>query len=184
MALAALLLVPLYFVPFWTISMTAPQYPEGIGMYIHINDISGHSKHDIQSINTLNHYIGMQEIQKEDFAEIKVMPWIVGFMILFGLAAAASGNIKWVIAWLALMVVLAIAGLVDYYMWGYEYGHNLDPNAAIKVPGMSYQPPLIGSKELLNIDASSWPYWGTLFLSLSMVISAGIVWTEKFKKEK
>ena len=51
----------------------------------------------------------------------------------------------------------AVAGLGDFWKWGYEYGHQLDPHAAIKVPGMSYQPPLIGSKQLLNFHATSWP---------------------------
>ena len=43
--------------------------------------------------------------------------------------------------------------MVDFYLWEYEYGHNLDPTAPIQVPGMSYQPPLIGYKMLLNFGA-------------------------------
>ena len=39
----------------------------------------------------------------------------------------------------------------------YDYGHNLNPNAAIVVPGMSYQPPLFGFKQLLNFGAYSYP---------------------------
>lgn len=182
MALAALMLLPLYFIPFWSISMTAPQYPEGIGMYIHINDVTGHNRHDIQSINTLNHYIGMKEIQVDEIPEIKIMPWIIAGMILFGLIAALTGNIKLVISWIVIMVILGITGLVDYYLWGYDYGHNLSPDAPIKVPGMSYQPPLIGSKQLLNIKASSWPYWGSLFIAVSMIMASGTVWIEKFKR--
>jgi hypothetical protein len=182
MAIAALSLLPLYFIPFWSISMTAPQYPEGIGMYIHINDVTGHNRHDIQSINTLNHYIGMKEIIVDEIPELKIIPWIIATMIFLGLMAAAFGNIKMVIAWIIIMVILGIAGLVDYYLWGYDYGHNLSPDAPIKVPGMSYQPPLIGSKQLLNIRASSWPYWGSLFIAISMVLASGSVWIEKFKK--
>ena len=182
MGIAALLLGGLFYMPFWTIDMTAPQYPEGIGMYIHIDDVQGHNRHDLQSINTLNKYIGMAEIHKEDFWEFDIMPWVIGFLIAFGLLAAMVGNIKLVYAWLALMVLLGIAGLVDFYMWGYEYGHNLSPDAPIKVPGMSYQPPLIGCKQLLNINACSWPYTGSIFIGLSMVMAAGVVWIEKFNK--
>jgi copper chaperone NosL len=58
---------------------------------------------------------------------------------------------------MAVFLVSAIAGLVDFYRWEYSYGHNLDPGAAIKVPGMTYQPPLIGSTKLLNFTAHSWP---------------------------
>ena len=182
MGLAALMLLGLYFMPFWTINMSAPQYPEGIGMYIHIDDVTGHNRHDLQSINTLNHYIGMAEIHAEDFPEFDIMPWVIGFLIGLGLIAATTGSMKLVITWLVLMVILGIAGLVDFYMWGHDYGHNLSPDAPIKVPGMSYQPPLIGCKQLLNINACSWPYTGSIFIGISFVMAAGVVWYEKIKK--
>ena len=61
---------------------------------------------------------------------------------------------------LLLLALGAVAGLVDFWRWGYDYGHELDEHAAIKVPGMSYQPPVIGTKQLLNFQASSWPELG------------------------
>ena len=179
MAIAALALLGLYYFPFWTISMHAPQYPEGIGMYIHIDDVTGHKRHDLQSINTLNHYIGMAEIHKEDFPEFVVMPWIIAAVIGLGLIAAATGNIKLVYGWLGLMVILGIVGLVDFYLWGYDYGHNLSPDAPIKIPGMSYKPPMIGCKQLLNINACSWPWTGSIFIGISVALAAGSVWIEK-----
>jgi copper chaperone NosL len=181
-ALAALLLIPLYFMPFWTISMKAPQYPQGIGMYIYINDVQGHNRHDIQSINILNHYIGMQEINVDEIPEIRIMPWIFAFMIAAGIIGALTGSRTFMLSWLILFVLLAIAGIVDYYLWGYEYGHNLSPDAPIKVPGMSYQPPLIGSKQLLNITAWSLPYWGSLFIALSMGTAGLGLYREYFRR--
>lgn len=181
MGLAALMLVALYYMPFWTISMSAPQYPEGIGMHIHIDNVTGHNRHDLQSINTLNHYIGMAEIHKEDFPEFEIIPWVIGFMIGFGILAAVLGNFKLVIAWFVLMIILGIIGLVDFYLWGYDYGHNLSPDAPIKVPGMSYQPPVIGCKQLLNIKACSWPYTGSIFIGFSMLLAGGAAWYEKTK---
>ena len=51
-----------------------------------------------------------------------------------------------------------MAGLIDFWKWEYDYGHDLDTvNAIIKIPGMSYQPPVIGSRQLLNFTATSWP---------------------------
>ena len=50
--------------------------------------------------------------------------------------------------------MLGVVALSDFYHWEYEYGHDLDTvHAIIKVPGMTYQPPLIGSKQLLNFTA-------------------------------
>lgn len=179
MLICALLLIPLFFIPFWTINMTAPQYPEGIGMFIHIDNVLGHKRSDLQSINTLNHYIGMKEIHVDDFPEFDIMPWIMGIIVLTGIAAAATGRMSLVWTWIVLMGLLSVGGFIDFYLWGYDYGHNLDPNAAIKVPGMSYQPPLLGCKQLLNIHACSWPYTGSIFIGLSMLLAGGVVWYEK-----
>ena len=73
------------------------------------------------------------------------------------------------------MVIVAcgLAALVDFYLWGYDYGHNLDPTAPIVVPGMSYQPPLIGSKQLLNFTAFSGPdIGGWIFVASGILILA------------
>jgi len=176
MAIAALLLIGVYFFPIWSISMEAPQYPEGIGMNITVNDIHGKERHDLDNINGLNHYIGMKRITPESIPELKAMPYIFGILIISGLLIAFFGNRKWIMGWLVVFVLFAIAGLVDYYIWGYDYGHNLSPDAPIKVPGMTYQPPLIGSKQLLNINATSVPHISFYIALISMGIAGWIWW--------
>jgi copper chaperone NosL len=74
------------------------------------------------------------------------------------------------LAWGILFVVMGILGIYDFYRWEYDYGHNLSPTAPIKVPGMAYQPPLFGTKMLLNFKASSYPGWGSLFFLLSVMM--------------
>ncbi|MGH7695167.1 MAG: hypothetical protein ACRENH_09300, partial [Gemmatimonadaceae bacterium] len=65
-----------------------------------------------------------------------------------------------------------IAGLADFWKWEYDYGHDLDmENAIIKVPGMNYQPPLIGSKQLLNFTATSLPAAGAIVLGVSLTLA-------------
>lgn len=150
---SVVLLAGIYFVPIWNILLDAPQYPERLQMKIHINELSG----DLQTINGLNHYIGMKVIEPESIAELKLMPYILGGMILLGLITFFTGKKSLLWIWFILLAAAAIAGAIDFYMWEYDYGHNLDPNAIIKVPGMNYQPPLIGSKQLLNFTAQSLP---------------------------
>jgi len=176
MTLGALLLTGVFLFPIWSISLEAPQYPEGIGMNISINNIEGKKPHDLQNINGLNHYIGMQEIEPDSIPELKIMPWIIGFLMISGVLIGIWGGRKWVMAWVVLFMLLAIAGLVDFYIWEYNYGHNLDPDAAVKIPGMSYQPPLIGSKMLLNFKAVSLPHIGFFFALTSMIIGSFICW--------
>ena len=181
MAVAALLLIGVYLFPIWSISLEAPQYPEGIGLNIWVDTIEGKEPHDLQNINGLNHYIGMKTITPDSIPELKIMPPLFAALILFGLGVAYWGNRKWILAWLGLFVALAITGLVDFWLWEYDYGHNLDPNAPIKVPGMSYQPPLIGTKQLLNMETTSLPHIGFLFALASMGL-AGLAWWKEGDK--
>ncbi len=157
-----------YVLPIWRISLEAPQYPEGLGMYIWVNNITGQQAHDLDKINNLNHYIGMKTIHPESIKELTVMPYIIGALLALGLVSAASGK-RWMLyGWTVLFVLVAVVGLVDFYLWEYDYGHNLDPRAAISIPGMSYQPPLIGSKKLLNFTAVSLPAAAGWAIFLSM----------------
>jgi len=176
LAVAALSLALVYWLPLWHVGLKAPQYPEGLGLYIGINRIVGEQPQDLESINGLNHYIGMKRITPADIPELRFMPWLVAGLIGLGLVAALSGRRPLLYAWVVLFAAGAAAGLADFYRWGYDYGHNLDPQAIIKIPGMSYQPPLLGSKQLLNFHATSWPAAGGWILiaalGIGVVLSA------------
>jgi copper chaperone NosL len=152
-AIASVGLVATYFLPVWFIFLIAPQYPEGLTMNIWLNKITG----QVDIINGLNHYIGMKHIKPEMFPEFTYLVYVVAFFILLGLIVAITGKRKLLFAYLILTVVGGVAAMVDFYSWGYDYGHNLDPKAAIQVPGLFYQPPLVGHKKLLNFDAYSYP---------------------------
>lgn len=168
-ALASLLMITAYFVPLWQILMWAPQYPEGLEMDIWINTISG----DVKIISALNHYIGMKHIEVSMFPEFNYMIYIVGFLIAFGLGVAWLNKRIGLWAFVILLAATGIAAMVDFWLWGYDYGHNLDPTAAIIVPGMSYQPPLIGTKQLLNFTAFSGPDIGGWIFIVSACITIG-----------
>ena len=168
-AAATGILILMYFLPLWSISLEAPQYPEGIGLYIWIDNITGEHKHDLANINRLNHYIGMKEIHPESIAELRIMPYIIFALIIFGIAANLLKKRIFLIIWLVIFMLIAITGLVDFYLWEYDYGHNLNPDAAIKIPGMSYQPPLIGTKQILNMRTTSLPAAGGLVAFLSII---------------
>ena len=175
-AIAALVMSAAYGLPLWRIALVAPQYPEGLGMLIRINGIDGFKDGDLQSINGLNHYIGMKAIVPESIPELKYMPLILAALIVGGLAVAWIGRRLPFAAWAVGMGAVFAAGLVDYWKWGYDYGHDLNPNAIIRVPGMTYQPPLIGSKQLLNFQATSWPgAGGWILIAVAIVVGVLVV---------
>lgn len=172
LAVLALALLAVLRTPLWHIELIAPQYPEGLGMYIWADQITGQKPNDLNSINGLNHYIGMKEIRPEAIPELRLMPWVIVGLTLTGLGVAAAGRRSLLYAWTGVFLIAGLVGLVDFYLWGYDYGHDLNPMAAIKVPGMSYQPPLIGSKNLLNFKAVSWPSLGGW---IAFLVQAGTV---------
>ncbi|MBL7994943.1 hypothetical protein JNM05_06175 [bacterium] len=177
-ASASMMLVVLYFFPMWIIDLDAPQYPEGIGLHIWINKISGQKPNDLNTINGLNHYIGMKIITPEDIPELKLMPYIVAFLIFTGLIVAFAGKRFLLNTWVIIFFLVLAAGLFDFYMWEYDYGHNLDPHAAIKVPGMTYQPPLIGTKQLLNMKTTSLPHIGAIVAGISFMLGVFVMTVE------
>ena len=174
--LAGVLLLGLvYVLPLWKITLEAPQYPEGLGMYIRINTVEGVEANNLNQINNLNHYIGMKPIHPDTIPELKIMPWVVLSLIILGLLVVWHWKRSLLISWLVLFTLVAVVGLVDFYKWEYDYGHNLDmKNAIIKIPDMNYQPPLIGSKQLLNFKAHSYPAAGgiIIFLSFGLAVVA------------
>ncbi|HET7897741.1 MAG TPA: hypothetical protein VFL47_08725, partial [Flavisolibacter sp.] len=143
-AIASLGLLPTLILPVWFIYLIAPQYPEGLTMQIWLTKITG----QVDIINGLNHYIGMKHIKAEMFPEFTYLPYIVLFFTLLGLIVAATGKRKLLFAYIVLTVIGGAAAMLDFYKWGYDYGHDLDPKAPIQVPGLSYQPPLFGHKTL------------------------------------
>jgi hypothetical protein len=158
MVIAALCLAGLFFLPMWEITLEAPQYPEGneLGILIHIDKVEGAHENDLQNLNGLNHYIG--------------------------LLVAGVGKRSFILVWLALLTIAGALGLYDFYLWLYDYGHNLDPHAAIKIPGMSYQPPLIGVQQLLNFKAHSWPAFGFYLIAVGAVIASLTWWISRPKR--
>ena len=167
------------FVPIWAIYLEAPQYPEGLGMFLHANKITG----DYEIINGLNHYIGMKTIHQEDFWEFKVLPYALGFFAVLAFLFAFLKK-KWgLFFFTALFLLFGIAFMVDFWLWEYDYGHNLNPNAPIIVPGMSYQPPLLGFKQLLNFGAYSYPDVGGWIMFAVGIISL-VLSVLEFKSSK
>ncbi len=181
--ISALLLLSLFLFPMWKITLIAPQYPSGVTMFIWINKINGTEPGTLQNINILNHYVGMKKIEPESIPELKYFPIVITIMSVLGMALALS-NRKWLwVSWMVLLAILAVLGMYDFYLWGYDYGHNLDPTAPIKIPGMAYQPPLVGNKLLLNFLAKSWPATGGWLIVLTFILGSFSIWL-KVKQEK
>lgn len=184
MITAALLPLLLFVFPLWKITLEAPQYPTPLGMYIYIDDFADANPHDIKNINLMNHYVGMKYIP-DAIPEFKVFPIGIIITSLLGLVIGLKASHRWYLYWFILMVAVSTAGLVDFYIWEYQYGHDLDPKAIMKFTNpdgsvMGFQPPFFGTKRILNFTAHSYPQGGAYFLAAG--IALGLVAYLKARK--
>jgi len=185
MAIAGIILFGAIFFPMWRMELSAPQYPEGLTLQMYAYKLAG----NVASINDLNHYIGMKTLHTEDFIEFTLLPYILGFFGLLALVSAFIGKKKWALTTLILLLIFGVVALIDFYRWNYNYGHNLSPTAAIKIPGMAFQPPLLGFKQLLNFGVYSIPDLGGIIMIVAGVIIALVVvmeykWYKLLSKKK
>jgi copper chaperone NosL len=173
-------LIAVLFTPIWRIDLQAPQYPEGLKMFIHADKLAG----DVTIINGLNHYIGMKTLHEDDFKEFKVLPVIIIFFSAFFIFTGITGKRRWLNLLSILFIAFGVLAMVDFWRWEFAYGHNLNPNAAIIVPGMSYQPPLIGFKQLLNFGAYSIPATGGwIFIAAGFFLLASTIYEWKLARK-
>lgn len=162
--LSAILPLFSFIFPLWFIKLIAPQYPEGVNLYIYINKIGG----QIDLVNGLNHYIGMKKIDPNAIVELKFMPYIVIFLSFLGILSTIIKNRILILFYFLVFSFFAILGLWDFYKWEYDYGHNLSPDAPIKIE--PFQPPLFGIKKLLNFTVYSFPHIGGWLIILAWII--------------
>lgn len=176
--LAALTLLPTFVQPLYTMTMFAPQYPDGLRLQIYSYKlVGGNGGQDITEINVLNHYIGMRDLVSEDFGEFKWMPFVIGAFSLLFARTLVMGKMTHLVDSLVLFIYFGAFALwsFGYKMW--TYGHNLAPTAAVKVD--PFMPPMFGYKQLANFEVYAYPALGSyclgfsaLFLVLAFILAA------------
>jgi hypothetical protein len=162
---AALLLIPTFILPLWRMTLYSNQFPDGLELYIYTHTIEGghpQNRDDLREISTLNHYIGMRPLLESDFSEFKWMPLLIGIFLILALRSAVMGKMSNVVDVGALFGYFGLFSLWSFYSRLYQYGHNLDPTAPVKVA--PFTPPLIGSKQLANFTVYSYPGAASYFL--------------------
>jgi hypothetical protein len=174
LVVAAITLAATLVFPLWNMTMFAPQYPEGLRLDIHTQELrGGNGGQDLKEINLLNHYIGMRDLANDDFTEFKWMPFVIGAIALLFLRAAAHGTMASLVD---STVVFCYFGAFSLWSFGfklYQYGHNLAPSAPVKVP--PFTPPMFGYRQLANFEVYSYPAAGTyLMVATALAVFAAI----------
>jgi copper chaperone NosL len=186
MGLGLLILLGVFLFPLWQITLEAAQFPGGLRLNIWINQFSGDEGGGdiIKNINILNHYIGMQYIEPDSIPELKYFPIVVWGMAGLGRLTILLNRFWAYFVWGGILGILCLLGVYDFYLWLYDYGHNLDPQAPIKIEDMVYMPPLFGEKDLLNFYVKSYPRMGTIAVALSLAFSFFAAWVTRWTDKR
>ncbi|HET6895812.1 MAG TPA: hypothetical protein VFH72_10570 [Candidatus Baltobacteraceae bacterium] len=138
--LAAALLFLALALPWWRISMVAPQYPFGLHVTTWFFGVNG----DVKEVDELNHYIGFMPL-----AAIAAFERHVAFaagplaLLLLAAAAAVRSRIGGLLAIPA--ITLPVVFVADLAAWLRYAGHHLDPHAALSGAVMPWTPVLFGA---------------------------------------
>ncbi len=176
---AGLVLIPTFLLPLWNMTFLAQQYPEGLELYIYSHSLdSGDDGNDLNEINILNHYIGMAELEQEDFSELKWIPLIIGLIIVITFRAAIVGTLGSVLDIIVISIYFAMFSVWSFYNKLFLYGHNLDPKASVTVD--PFTPPVFGYKMVGQFEVWSYPAAGTwFFVIFGLLLVVGLILSRK-----
>ena len=167
---AAATIVTSLFYPLWKMHLVAPQYSDGLDLFIYTYKIVGgglNGQHLVE-INNLNHYIGMAPIVQADFLEMRWMPFIFGLITLMILRSVVFGQMGNVVDLFVVYCYFGIFSIGSFWYRLYTYGHNLDPHAPMRIT--PFTPLLMGTKQIANFRESSYPQLGAYLLCFSVLL--------------
>jgi hypothetical protein len=137
--LAALLLMTSMFLPYWSMTLFAPQYPDGLQVNVYVNQLEG----DVREVDSLNHYLGMPRLDEGGQLERSISRFSIVALGLLLMGAVFVHN-----RWAAVMALPATGYpfifLADLFYILYTYGHSIDPQSALGGAIAPFTPPLLG----------------------------------------
>jgi hypothetical protein len=162
---AAVLIIVSIFLPYWSLVLHAPQYPQGLVVHAYLDRLEG----DVQEIDGLNHYIGMRPLGEAAQLEKSISIFAIVALALLVLAAIFIHS-----PWSALLALPAIllpaVFLVDLYFWLNNFGQNLDPNAALSSSIEPFTPTILGEGLIGQFKTVAFADFGLLLACAASVL--------------
>jgi len=177
MVTAAVLLLISIFLPYWKLTLFAPQYPEGLKAVIYVNRAAG----DIQELDILNHYIGMKSMKEAAPLERSLSIFLIAGIILLVVASIyVHSPIALFLTIPAILYPAFFLGVL--YFWLRNFGMNLDQNAPINSI-KPFAPPILGDSTIANFKTTAtWEIGLFLSIAASIIIIVGLYFHRKAYK--
>ena len=171
MLVSALLLGVSTIFQFWSLTLNAPQYPDGLEVTIYTHKVTG----DVSEVDGLNHYIGMMPLAEAAEFERSIAGPAIAIIVLLGAFAALLRH-RWAPMLAVPIVLFPIVFAADLYFWLYRAGHDLDPTAALSSSIDPFTPAIWG--EGIVGQFSTIAYFGVGFyiaVIAAVLAAAGII---------
>ena len=175
---SAILLLISIFLPYWELTLHAPQYPGGLHATLYVNKVTG----DVGEIDGLNHYIGMKPM-----GEAATLERTLSIVMIVGIALLAIGAI-YIHSPIALFFCIPalfypMVFLGDLYFWLWNFGMNLDERAPLSGAIEPFVPPLFGEGIIGQFKTvATWQAGLYLSILASILILAGLYFHRKAYK--
>ena len=168
--------------PIWYVALEAPNYPkeafpEGIPVYYHFDGFSG----DVHEMNTINHYIGMDPMERGAPYLRALAPYalvLLALLMVYYMVYDAK-----IFDWLMLIpVFLPIIFLGFYAYWLYWFGHHMHAWGAFKIK--PFTPTVFGDGKVAQFTTHSYPtigFW--LLIAISLFSLLAIISKRKARRE-
>ena len=139
LVVAGALLLASMVLPYWNITLYAPQYPKGLHIQASVTELSG----DVFEVDGLNHYIGMMKLG--DAARIERSISIVALPVIALLAVASFWlRGRWRVLARGPLLIYPLVFVADLFAWLYYAGHSLDPQAPLSSSISEFTPKIVG----------------------------------------
>jgi hypothetical protein len=162
---ARIVLLISIFLPYWRMTLEAPQYPDGLHVEAFVNRLTG----DVREIDGLNHYIGMRPLE-----EAAQLERALSIAVIISLTLLLEGALYIRTRWAALLALPAITFpaffLIDLYLWLDHFGQNLDPDAALSNAIDPFTPPVLGVGLIGQFRTIATPGPGLIMASTASVL--------------
>lgn len=137
-AAGAMLLVSLL-LPYWGITLHAPQYPKGLRIEAFAYQLTG----DVFEVDGLNHYIGMMKLDNAAVIERQLALVAIPLIALLAVVSLGLRGVWRTLARLPI-IIFPVVFVADLFAWLYYAGHSLDPRAPLSSSIKPFTPHIVG----------------------------------------
>ena len=175
---AALLLLVSILLPYWEMTLLAPQYPGGLHVTAYVNELAG----DVNEIDGLNHYIGMRPLNEAAKLERSISVFAIGALALLVIAAVFI-HTRWVVLLVLPAILMPVVFLLDLQYWLRDFGLNLDETAALSSAIDPFVPQVLGRGMIAQFETIARPGIGLwLAIIASILCIVGLYYHRKAYK--